>query len=135
MCWHLQNQMVILRSVLEVKFTQYCTCAAGNPWGTSPGMDRVLFHIHVRTHFAKGIFREILLVETASFLKSKTLKILETACAEKIDDPFHTFENLEYGINVFQKSWNENLVLWDQQLPKTLNDRWIFETSSKCFRC
>ena len=32
-CWHLQNQMVILRGVLKVKFTKYCTCAAGNPGG------------------------------------------------------------------------------------------------------
>ena len=30
-CWRLQNQMVILRGVLEVKFTKYCTCAARNP--------------------------------------------------------------------------------------------------------
>ena len=30
-CWHLQNQMFILRGVLKVKFTKYCTCAAGNP--------------------------------------------------------------------------------------------------------
>ena len=27
----MQNQMVILRSVLKVKFTKYCTCAAKNP--------------------------------------------------------------------------------------------------------
>ena len=27
----MQNQMVILRGVLEVKFTKYCTCAAKNP--------------------------------------------------------------------------------------------------------
>ena len=27
----MQNQMFILRSVLKVKFTKYCTCAAGNP--------------------------------------------------------------------------------------------------------
>ena len=29
-CWHLQNQMVILRGVSEVEFTKYCTCAAEN---------------------------------------------------------------------------------------------------------
>ena len=27
----MQNQVVILRGVLEVKFTKYCTCAAKNP--------------------------------------------------------------------------------------------------------
>ena len=27
----MQNEVVILRSVLEVKFTKYCTCAAGKP--------------------------------------------------------------------------------------------------------
>ena len=27
----MQNQVVILRGVLKVKFTKYCTCAAKNP--------------------------------------------------------------------------------------------------------
>ena len=30
-CWHLQNQVVILRGVFEVKFTKYRTSARGNP--------------------------------------------------------------------------------------------------------
>ena len=38
-CWPLQNKMAILRSVLEVKFTKYCTCAAGNP-GQSPELSQ-----------------------------------------------------------------------------------------------
>ena len=39
---------------------EYLTFARG--WGTraiSPGMDRLLFHICVRTLYAKDIFREI----------------------------------------------------------------------------
>ena len=32
--------MVILRSVLKVKFTKYCTCAAGNP-GQLPELSRL----------------------------------------------------------------------------------------------
>ena len=53
-------QVVILRSVSKVKSTQYCTCAAENRprWGTFPAMDRVLYHIGVRTLYARGIFRE-----------------------------------------------------------------------------
>ena len=31
----MQNQVVILRSVLEVKFTKYCNCAAENPMDRS----------------------------------------------------------------------------------------------------
>ena len=36
------------------------------------------------------------------------------------------FANLEYGINIFQKTWNENWVIRDWHLPKDIN--WIFET-------
>ena len=35
----MQNQMVILRGVLKVKFTKYCTCAAKNP-GELPELSR-----------------------------------------------------------------------------------------------
>ena len=61
MCWHLQNQMVILRGVLEVKFTKYCTCAAENP-GQPEQYSRqwtgISYHLGVGTLYAKGIFRE-----------------------------------------------------------------------------
>ena len=34
-------------------------------------------------------------------------------------DPSSIFlENLEYGINIFQETWNRNSVIWDQPLPK-----------------
>ena len=33
-------------------------------------------------------------------------------------DPFNKFfKNLEYGINIFQKSWSGNMVIWNQHLP------------------
>ena len=32
-CWHLQNQVAIFRSVMEVKFTKNCACAARTPGG------------------------------------------------------------------------------------------------------
>ena len=35
----MQNQVVILRGVLEVKFTKYCTCAARDPGG-APELSR-----------------------------------------------------------------------------------------------
>ena len=39
------------------------------------------------------------------------------------------FENLEYEIKIFQKTWNGMLVIWDQYLSQTWNRFfWIFET-------
>ena len=57
----MQNEVVILRGVLEVKLTKYCTCAQGNS-GELEHLSREWtgsLHIHVRTIYAKGIFREI----------------------------------------------------------------------------
>ena len=60
-CWHLQNQVVILRDVLEVRFTNHCTCAAGNP-GELGEPSRLWtgfsYLSGVGTLYAKGIFKE-----------------------------------------------------------------------------
>ena len=48
---------------------------------------------------------------------------------------FELPENLEYGINLFQETWNGNLITWEQYLPKNMKcffesvDLWDFETS------
>ena len=60
-CWHLQNQMVILRGVLKVKFTKYCTCAVKNtaqPEQLSREWTGFSYLLGVGTQYAKGIFKE-----------------------------------------------------------------------------
>ena len=57
----MQNQMFILRGVLKVKFTKYCTCAAKNP--AQPGefsweWTGFSYLTGVGTLYARGIFRE-----------------------------------------------------------------------------
>ena len=58
----MQNQVVILRGVLEVKFTKYCTCAAGNPGGGGElSRDRQGFSSISKLEpcHAGGMFREM----------------------------------------------------------------------------
>ena len=50
--------MVILRGVLEVKFTKHCTCAAEHPGEEEQESRSVLNHIGIRTQYAKGLFEE-----------------------------------------------------------------------------
>ena len=35
-----------------------------------------------------------------------------------LEDPSNIFEKLEYGISIHQKTRNDNLVIWDQYIPK-----------------
>ena len=58
----MQNEVVILRGVLEVKFTKYCTCAAKNPGeGGEDSRDRQGFSSisKLEPYHAGGMFREI----------------------------------------------------------------------------
>ena len=68
--------------------------------------------------------------------KMHVLKLLETAGTGKSGRFVQTFlENHEYGINIFQKTWNGVFVIWDPYLKKTLTyffltlTLWNFETS------
>ena len=57
----MQNQLFILRSVFNVKFTKYRTCAqwkSGEEEQESQGMEGVVYHIGAGTLYARGIFRE-----------------------------------------------------------------------------
>ena len=44
--------------------------------------------------------------------------------ARQSDNPFQqNLEHLEYGINILQKTWNGNWVIWNQDLPtKTFHE-------------
>ena len=67
--------------------------------------------------------------EKYRFCKSSTFgnphfgKVWGIPAPTNSDDPL--FENLEYEINIFQKTWNGNLVIWDHYLPINTS---IFET-------
>ena len=61
-CWHLQKQVVILRSVcLGSQVQQVLYLCSGENWGrwaTFPAMDSILWHIGIRLLYSRSIFEE-----------------------------------------------------------------------------
>ena len=68
--------------------------------------------------------------KSETFGKYNNFEVLEKMGADNPGDLPSMFENLEYGINIFQKTWNE----WDRYLPSEYGiileslKLWIFES-------
>ena len=96
-------------------FSDFRTC----PWLPKPiildfGDTKILWKIR---ETIPNPFWEMLCWETSFVWKSNNLLLLEKWRSKKSEDPSKiVFENLEYGINIFQKTWNGHLVIWDHYL-------------------
>ena len=146
----MQNQVVILRSVWKVKFTEYCTCAAKNP-GPHEQLSRqwqgfsFIFELEpymLKTYSGKSYYYcksgnlkswkcwnmcvprilkfwnlkflkfwhfEMLKLWNFKFGKSRILKKWKRRVPENMNIRLIIFRNLEYGIKIFLKAWNENV--------------------------
>ena len=110
---------------LFLRFRDFWTC----PWAPKPII--CIFWNPKTPQIIQESYQNILKhtnVINVKNVKSETLIFWEKAGPDKSwRSVLNLLENLWYGINIFQKTWNGSLVIWDHRNEETLKPR-NFET-------